>query len=237
MQNILGGSAGFSTHRVSSGRHTQGVPFATRFVSGNAGNNSQKYPLFDWIIDKIAPCPWSATTGSSAPIYHPHGPVQRPLYTPEEKQRRDATPWTLVQGILAPVQFLVFAISLALVLRYLVTGNGYAIAAYSVVVKTMVLYLIMITGCIWEKKVFDKYLFAPAFFWEDAFSMLVLALHTAYLFELFARTTSARQLMFLAIAAYAAYVINATQFVLKLRAARLQATQQTASSYSAGIAT
>ncbi len=223
MQNILGGSAGFDTHRVSSGRHTQGVPFAARFVSGGAGNGGQKYPLFDWIIDKIAPCPWSATTGSSAPIYHPHEQTYRPLYTAEEKKRRDETPWTLVQGILAPFQFLVFAISLTLVLRYLVTGNGYALAAYSVVFKTMVLYLIMITGCIWEKKVYDKYLFAPAFFWEDVFSMLVLALHTAYLVELFGHTTSARQMMFLAIAAYAAYVINATQFVLKLRAARLQA--------------
>jgi 3-vinyl bacteriochlorophyllide hydratase len=223
MQNILGGSAGFDTHRVSSGRHTQGVPFAARFVSGGAGKAGQKYPLFDWIIDKIAPCPWSATTGSSAPIYHPQEQAYRPLYTPEEKKRRDETPWTLVQGILAPFQFLVFAISLGLVLRYLVTGNGYAVAAYSVVAKTCVLYLIMITGCIWEKKVFDKYLFAPAFFWEDVFSMLVMALHTAYLVELFGHTTPARQMMFLAIAAYAAYVINATQFVLKLRAARLQA--------------
>ena len=41
------------------------------------------------------------------------------LYTPAERARRDASPWTLVQGILAPVQFLVFAISLVLVLRYL----------------------------------------------------------------------------------------------------------------------
>lgn len=234
MQNILGGSAGFSTGRVSSGRHTQGVPFAARFVSGGAGNGGQKYPLFDWIIDKIAPCPWSATTGSSAPIYHPHAAAFRPLYTPEERQRRDATPWTLVQGILAPVQFLVFAISLTLVLRYLVTGNGYAVAAGSVVVKTMTLYLIMITGCIWEKVVFNKYLFAPAFFWEDVFSMLVLALHTAYLYELFSKSAPAQQLMYLAIAAYAAYVINATQFVLKLRAARLQAARASLSGAAGG---
>ena len=39
----------------------------------------------------------------------------------------------------------------------------------------------MVTGAIWEKVVFGRYLFAPAFFWEDVFSMLVLALHTAYL--------------------------------------------------------
>ena len=66
-------------------------------------------------------------------------------------------------------------------LRYLATGEGFAAATASVVVKTLCLYAIMITGSIWEKRVFGRYLFAPAFFWEDVFSMLVLALHTAYL--------------------------------------------------------
>ena len=46
------------------------------------------------------------------------------LYTPEEKLRRDKTRWTLVQGILAPVQFLVFIVSAVLVLRFLATGEG-----------------------------------------------------------------------------------------------------------------
>ncbi|MDE3231747.1 MAG: 2-oxoglutarate synthase, partial [Pseudomonadota bacterium] len=34
------------------------------------------------------------------------------LYTPEQRARRDATKWTLVQGLLAPVQFLIFLVSL-----------------------------------------------------------------------------------------------------------------------------
>ena len=145
----------------------------------------------------------------------------RPLYTAEQRRRRDASGWTLVQGLLAPVQFLVFLVSLVLVLRYLATGAGHDAAAASVVVKTLALYAIMITGCIWEKVVFDCYLFAPAFYWEDVFSMLVLALHTAYLVALVTDALSARQQMYLALAAYATYVINATQFILKLRAARL----------------
>jgi hypothetical protein len=33
-----------------------------------------------------------------------------------------------------------------------------------VVVKTLALYTIMVTGCIWEKVVFGQYLFAPAFY-------------------------------------------------------------------------
>lgn len=149
-----------------------------------------------------------------------HGQRVKSLYTPEERLRRDATKWTLVQGILAPVQFLVFLISLGLVVRYLYTGDGFEVATASIVIKTLVLYTIMITGAIWEKEVFGCYLFAPAFFWEDVFSFLVLTLHTAYLVMLFAGLGDPRQQMLVALAAYASYVINATQFVLKLRAAR-----------------
>jgi 3-vinyl bacteriochlorophyllide hydratase len=119
------------------------------------------------------------------------------------------------------VQFLVFLVSLILVLRYLATGAGEAVATVSIVVKTLFLYAIMITGSIWEKVVFGRYLFARSFFWEDVFSMLVLALHTAYLVALIGGYLDVRALMLLALAAYAAYLINATQFLLKLRAARL----------------
>lgn len=88
--------------------------------------------------------------------------------------------------------------------------------------KTGALYTIMVTGSIWEKIVFGKWLFVPAFFWEDVFSMLVLALHTGYLVMLFADIGSERTRMFVALAAYASYVINAGQFLWKLRVARLQ---------------
>ena len=146
------------------------------------------------------------------------------LYTPEERTRRNNTRWTLVQGVLAPVQFLVFLISLVLVVRYLAIGEGLVWVYASVVAKTATLYLIMVTGCIWEKVVFGRYLFAPAFYWEDMFSMAVLALHTAYLVALATGALGDRALMGLALAAYATYVVNATQFLLKLRAARLQET-------------
>jgi 3-vinyl bacteriochlorophyllide hydratase len=56
--------------------------------------------------------------------------------------------------------------------------------------------------------------------------MLVLALHTGYLLALATGWLDAREQMVLALAAYAAYLINATQFVLKLRAARLGAAQE-----------
>ena len=160
----------------------------------------------------------------------------RPLYTAEERRRRDASGWTLVQGVLAPIQFLVFLASLALVLRYLASGEGHAIAALSVVVKTIALYAIMITGCLWEKAVFGRYLFAPAFYWEDVFSMLVLALHSAYLVALATGWLAPREQMLLALAAYATYVINATQFLLKLRAARLDMARQASRVRGSGVA-
>ncbi len=144
-----------------------------------------------------------------------------PLYTPDERVRRDGTVWTLVQGVLAPIQFVVFLVSVGLVWRFLQSGEGETAATVSIVIKTMVLYLIMVTGAIWEKVVFGRYLFAPAFYWEDVFSMLVLALHTAYLVALATSALSVTGLMYLALAAYATYVINAAQFILKLRAARL----------------
>lgn len=143
------------------------------------------------------------------------------LYTTEQRRRRDASPWTTVQAILAPVQFLAFLVSVALIWRYFATGEGLGIANASIVLKTLLLYTIMVTGSIWEKDVFGRWLFADAFFWEDAVSMLVLALHTAYLACLLGDLLPAAQLMLLALAAYAAYAINATQFILKLRAARL----------------
>lgn len=158
------------------------------------------------------------------------------LYTPEQRVRRDNTRWTLVQGILAPIQFLVLLISVGLVLRYLSTGEGLAAATISIVIKTFVLYTIMVTGAIWEKVVFGQYLFAPAFFWEDAVSMVVIALHTGYLIALMTGWLNERQQMYLALAAYATYTLNAAQFIWKLRMARLQHAKESGVINQAGLA-
>jgi 3-vinyl bacteriochlorophyllide hydratase len=150
-----------------------------------------------------------------------HAGDRAPLYTAEQRRRRDSSKWTLVQGLLAPLQFLVFLVSLYLVVRALLTGQGHEIATLSVVAKTFVLYTIMITGSLWEKAVFGRYLLAPAFFWEDMVSFVVIALHTAYLVALVTGWLDPRAQLLLALLAYATYVINAAQFLLKLRAARL----------------
>ncbi|MCU0618387.1 MAG: 2-vinyl bacteriochlorophyllide hydratase [Gemmatimonadaceae bacterium] len=162
------------------------------------------------------------------------GKVRKPLYTPEQRARRNATKWTLVQGILAPIQFLVFAVSLFLVLRFLATGEGLEATHLSIIVKTVLLFTIMVTGSIWEKVVFDVWLFAEPFFWEDVFSFLVIFFHCWYLYGLFTAIDD-RFLMYVTLAAYVAYVINATQWILKLRAARLlEAEEQAAAAAAAG---
>lgn len=145
------------------------------------------------------------------------------LYTPEQRARRDATRWTLVQALLAPLQFLVFLVSLGLVFRFLASGEGYLLATWSILAKTLCLYLIMVTGALWEKAVFGQYLFAPAFFWEDLFSFLVIALHSLYIYGLFWGGLDPTTLMVIALLAYAAYLLNAGQFLWKLRLARRQA--------------
>ena len=136
--------------------------------------------LMESLLTRVDYCPWGGAAGRALPGAR-SGFTRRGT-----ARRRDASPWTLVQGILAPAQFVVFLVSLALVLRFLATGEGEHAALASVVAKTGMLYLIMVTGSIWEREVFGRYLFAPAFFWEDVVSMLVLALHTAYLAALLA---------------------------------------------------
>ncbi len=188
--------------------------------------------LINRALDQFDCSPWGGVSGRSVM----QSRVQdRALYTPEERSRRDASPWTIVQGVLAPAQFVVFLVSLCLVARYLQTGAGEAAATASVVAKTLFLYAIMITGSIWEREVFGRYLFAPAFYWEDVVSMLVLALHTTYLVGLLSGQIDARHLAWLALVAYASYVINAAQFIIKLRAARLQSARLQSAGYAAGL--
>jgi 3-vinyl bacteriochlorophyllide hydratase len=61
--------------------------------------------------------------------------------------------------------------------------------------------------------------------------MGVIALHTYYLYALLTGAIDTRQQMFVALAAYAIYVVNAIQFVLKLRAARLGAAARDPSAF------
>ncbi|NTU84724.1 MAG: 2-vinyl bacteriochlorophyllide hydratase, partial [Chloroflexales bacterium] len=67
------------------------------------------------------------------------------MYTPDQLRRREASRWTKVQIILAPIQFVAFIISFALVIHYLVTGEGYIAATISVWVKISLIWALTIT--------------------------------------------------------------------------------------------
>lgn len=210
-------------------RIPEGIQSGYTSRAHGAGRPSGGHPpqATSW-LDAIAPAPWGATAGCAAKRASSAAKGRTPLYTPEQRERRDRSVWTIVQGVLAPIQFLVFLASVVLVVRYLATGDGHAEATVSVVVKTFILYAIMVTGSIWEKVVFGKWLFAEPFFWEDVFSMAVLALHTAYLGAVLFHVGTPAEQMWLALAAYATYVVNAGQFLWKLREARLEAGQRPA---------
>ncbi|HMO56854.1 MAG TPA: 2-vinyl bacteriochlorophyllide hydratase [Roseiflexaceae bacterium] len=134
------------------------------------------------------------------------------MYTAEQLQRRDASPWTKVQAILAPIQFLVFLISFALVVRYLVYGDGFLIATISVWIKIALLWAITITGMIWEKEIFGHYFMAREFFWEDLGNLVAIISHNLY-FVAQALHWSDRSLMLLMLVAYCTYLINCGQFI------------------------
>jgi len=181
--------------------------------------------LLDRVIAAVDASPHGIASGRCTRHHAVPVSTYKPLYTPEERVRRDNTKWTLVQGLLAPFQFVVFLVSLSLVIITMGTGEWLLATEISIVIKTLVLYTIMVTGAIWEKIVFGRYLFAPAFYWEDVFSMLVIALHTAYVYAFLVNAGTPEFRLWLALAAYGTYVINATQFILKLRAARLDTRQ------------
>ncbi len=134
------------------------------------------------------------------------------MYTPEQMARRDASVWTKVQAILAPLQFLAFIISFTLVTRALLSGEGYAIANNSVLVKIVLLWAITITGMIWEKEIFGHYFLAREFFWEDVGNAVAIVTHNLY-FLARALHWSDRAVLTLMLLAYCTYMINCAQFI------------------------
>lgn len=141
-------------------------------------------------------------------------------YTSEQLAQRDRSPWTRVQMILAPIQFLVFLVSVGLIIRYLATGQGYTIAVISVLIKIALLWAITITGMIWEKAVFGHYFLAREFFWEDIGNAVAMIAHNLYFLAAGLHWPN-RAVMALMLLAYCTYLVNCAQFVLKgIRAGR-----------------
>ncbi len=136
------------------------------------------------------------------------------MYTPEQLERRNRSPWTKAQFILAPIQFVVFLISFALVIRYLATGEGYWIATISVWLKIALIWALTITGMLWEHDIYGKYFMAPEFFWEDLGNLIAIITHNAYFVAVWLHLDE-RTVMWVMVFAYVTYLFNAGQFIVK----------------------
>ncbi|MBN1278270.1 MAG: 2-vinyl bacteriochlorophyllide hydratase [Chlorobiaceae bacterium] len=140
-----------------------------------------------------------------------------PRYTPEQLARRNASPWTKSQAILAPIQFLIFLAGLTVTWLYKqqIWIDDFGWITFFVTLKTLMLFLIFVTGAFFEKEVFGAYAFAPEFFWEDFGSAIAMIVHTSY-FVLFFLGLDENLLIWTALLAYLSYLVNAAQFVIRL---------------------
>jgi 3-vinyl bacteriochlorophyllide hydratase len=140
-----------------------------------------------------------------------------PRYTPDQLARRNASVWTKVQAILAPIQFVMFLTGLTVTYLYksdILIHDFYWITFF-VTLKTLMLVLIFVTGGFFELEVFGQFAFAHEFFWEDFGSAIAMIVHISY-FVLFFIGLDENTLIWTALLAYLSYLVNAAQFVIRL---------------------
>ncbi|NTU67376.1 MAG: 2-vinyl bacteriochlorophyllide hydratase [Chlorobiaceae bacterium] len=140
-----------------------------------------------------------------------------PRYTPEQLEKRNASRWTTVQAVLAPIQFLIFLAGLTVTWLFTkelwITDFGWI--TFFVTLKTFMLVLIFVTGGFFELEVFGRFAFAREFFWEDFGSAIAMIVHISY-FILFWIGLDRDILIRTAYLAYLSYLVNAAQFVIRL---------------------
>jgi 3-vinyl bacteriochlorophyllide hydratase len=134
------------------------------------------------------------------------------MYTAEQLRHREESRWTKVQIILAPIQFIAFVISFALVARYLATGEGYVAATISIWIKIILIWVLTVTGMLWEYDMFGHYFLAKEFFWEDIGNLVAIITHNLYFVAQWLGADE-RTVMWVMVFAYLTYLINAAQFV------------------------
>jgi 3-vinyl bacteriochlorophyllide hydratase len=139
-----------------------------------------------------------------------------PRYTPEQLRIRNRSVWTKVQLILAPIQFVVFIVGFILTyLYYIGVIENFQVVTYSIAVKTLFFVVLFVTGAFFEKEVFGIWVYSPEFFWEDVGSTIAMAIHFLY-FILAVLEFSREVLIWSAFAAYATYVLNAIQYLVRI---------------------
>jgi 3-vinyl bacteriochlorophyllide hydratase len=140
-----------------------------------------------------------------------------PRYTPEQLAKRNASIWTDIQIILAPIQFLLFVAGLTTTAIYAngLLVNGFYWVSIAILFKTLFFALLFITGMFFEKEVFDQWVYSKEFFWEDIGSTVASFFHLLYFFLAFLGY-SQEVLIWDAFLAYFTYVINALQYLVRI---------------------
>jgi 3-vinyl bacteriochlorophyllide hydratase len=140
-----------------------------------------------------------------------------PRYTPEQLAKRNASIWTEIQILLAPVQFVIFLTGIALNTLY--ANNVIHIEFYWISVallfKTLFFVVLFITGMFFEKDLFGHWVFSKEFFWEDVGSSIATVFHFLF-FVLAWKGFPENVLVVGAYMAYLSYIINALQYLARI---------------------
>jgi 3-vinyl bacteriochlorophyllide hydratase len=140
-----------------------------------------------------------------------------PRYTPEQLAKRNASVWTEIQILLAPVQFVIFLTGVCLNILY---ANHYASFDFywisvAILFKTLFFVILFITGMFFEKDIFGKWVFSKEFFWEDVGSSVATFFHFLY-FVLTWKGYPDSELVIWSSVAYSSYIINALQYLARI---------------------
>ena len=123
--------------------------------------------------------------------------------------------WTKIHPFFAFGQLLTFLVSVGLLVAYLFGKVPFSIVAISVLIKIALMAGAMLTGALWENDVFGQCWFAPEFFVEDVITVIVFALHLAYLYAVYAAPFGGKLALPTLVIAYTAYAINVGQYVIR----------------------
>ncbi len=138
-------------------------------------------------------------------------------YTPEQLAMRNASVWTYLQILLAPVQFLIFLTGVILNTLYVnhIGNIDFIWISLAILFKTLFFAILFITGMFFEKEIFGHWVFSKAFFWEDVGSTVAGFFHILY-FVLSWKGTAENVLVIAGYVAYLSYIINALQYLARI---------------------
>jgi 3-vinyl bacteriochlorophyllide hydratase len=138
-------------------------------------------------------------------------------YTPEQLVKRNASIWTDIQIILAPIQFLFFVAGVTTTALYAndLFGTSFYWVSVAILFKTLFFALLFITGMFFEKEIFNQWVYSKEFLWEDIGSTIAAFFHLLYFFLAY-RHYPENVLIWDAFIAYFTYVLNALQYLIRI---------------------